>query len=200
MNIEHKRQFIGLACDLSPENISCDGELSRSDIQKRYRAINAEWKKLEKVVDHQVTEDDAWGFCKVVDADDKKQAKARNSAAPKGWDNENENVWKHESGLGYIQNWSNTTFHPGKEPFLVYQSFDWWYEDTVSAKLSALRDEDGRFKEKVGETETLEEAIEMFRDFMNILTEDDIRQGLHSWQDESNVKLALAFRKEKTSD
>lgn len=34
--------------DLSPENISCDGELSRTAVQKKMREINAAWKFCEK--------------------------------------------------------------------------------------------------------------------------------------------------------
>jgi hypothetical protein len=35
--------------DLSPENLSCDGELSRSIIQVRYRALKAAAKELIKL-------------------------------------------------------------------------------------------------------------------------------------------------------
>lgn len=30
-----------LDCDLSPENLSCDGELPRGEVQRRYRALVA---------------------------------------------------------------------------------------------------------------------------------------------------------------
>ena len=30
-----------LDCDLSPENLTCDGELSRSQVQKRWQALNS---------------------------------------------------------------------------------------------------------------------------------------------------------------
>ena len=30
-----------LDCDLSPENLTCDGELSRSVVQKRWQALNS---------------------------------------------------------------------------------------------------------------------------------------------------------------
>jgi hypothetical protein len=35
--------------DLSPENLSCDGELSRSQVQARYRALTSAAKDLQKL-------------------------------------------------------------------------------------------------------------------------------------------------------
>jgi hypothetical protein len=36
-----KRVAQSIDCDLSPENLSCDGELPRSQVQARYRALTA---------------------------------------------------------------------------------------------------------------------------------------------------------------
>jgi len=36
-------------CDLSPENLSCDGELPRSQVQARYRTLTAAAKDLIKL-------------------------------------------------------------------------------------------------------------------------------------------------------
>jgi hypothetical protein len=33
-------------CKLSPENLSCDGELSRTEVNRRYRALTAAAKDL----------------------------------------------------------------------------------------------------------------------------------------------------------
>jgi hypothetical protein len=38
-----------LDSDLSPENLSCDGELPRSQIQAKYRALSAAAKELQKL-------------------------------------------------------------------------------------------------------------------------------------------------------
>ena len=35
--------------DLSPENLTCDGELSRSQVQTRYRALTAAAKELKQL-------------------------------------------------------------------------------------------------------------------------------------------------------
>lgn len=47
-------RFDELARQRSPENLSCDGELSRRQIQFRHRTIMAEWVKLEKLVGRKV--------------------------------------------------------------------------------------------------------------------------------------------------
>jgi hypothetical protein len=52
--------FNSLACRLSPENLCCDGELSKTQVQKRFAQIKKEWKALEKEIGHTVTEDEAF--------------------------------------------------------------------------------------------------------------------------------------------
>jgi hypothetical protein len=36
-------------CDLSPENLTCDGELPRSQVQARYRALTGAARDLKKL-------------------------------------------------------------------------------------------------------------------------------------------------------
>ena len=38
-----------LDCDLSPETLSCDGELTRSQVQARYRTLTQAAKELQKL-------------------------------------------------------------------------------------------------------------------------------------------------------
>ena len=38
-----------LDCDLSPENLSCDGELPRSQIHAKYRALTAAAQDLQRL-------------------------------------------------------------------------------------------------------------------------------------------------------
>lgn len=52
--------FIHLSCRLSPENLTCDGECSRTEVQARHRKIMAEWRALETKAGFKVTEDDVW--------------------------------------------------------------------------------------------------------------------------------------------
>jgi hypothetical protein len=58
-----EKKFAHLAFMLSPENLSCDGELSRSAIDKKYRELSKVWAALEKEYGRKVDEDEAfkWG-------------------------------------------------------------------------------------------------------------------------------------------
>ena len=44
--------FERLECDLSPENLYCDGELSRRAAASRYTFLNSVWAKLETIAGH----------------------------------------------------------------------------------------------------------------------------------------------------
>jgi hypothetical protein len=52
----------GLECELSPENLTCDGELGGRQIQARKAAINACWRALERRLGRTVTEDDVYAW------------------------------------------------------------------------------------------------------------------------------------------
>lgn len=62
MTPELKDRFLRMACDLSPENLSCDGECSRAETMRRYKAIKAKWKAAEKEAGRTVSEDEVWGW------------------------------------------------------------------------------------------------------------------------------------------
>ena len=45
-SVDRQRIADSIDADLSPENLTCDGELSRSQVQTRYRALTAAAKEL----------------------------------------------------------------------------------------------------------------------------------------------------------
>ena len=47
-----------LTAELSPENLSCDGELSRTAINQKLRVIRGEWREIEKKIGRKVSEDE----------------------------------------------------------------------------------------------------------------------------------------------
>lgn len=57
---EVKKQFLSLACQLSPENLSCDGELPAAEVRRRRAALDREWQLLEIRVGRRVTESEVW--------------------------------------------------------------------------------------------------------------------------------------------
>ena len=59
---EIKREFLSLASQLSPENLSWDGERSAAETRKAGNRLNARWNELEAQIGRQVTESEAFGF------------------------------------------------------------------------------------------------------------------------------------------
>ena len=55
---ELTEEFRDLACRLSPENLHCDGEITRAQAQRRYNQIMIEWKALEKKAGRKVAEEE----------------------------------------------------------------------------------------------------------------------------------------------
>jgi hypothetical protein len=59
---ELKEKFLIVACHLSPENLSCDGEAPIAWVRKRARQLHAEWAALEKLAGRKVTEDEIYNY------------------------------------------------------------------------------------------------------------------------------------------
>lgn len=58
LTAELTRAFSDLSCRLSPENLHCDGEITRAQAQVRYNQIMREWKALEKKAGRKVSENE----------------------------------------------------------------------------------------------------------------------------------------------
>lgn len=54
--------FVTVAANLSPENLSCDGEASATYIRRRRRELQMMWAELEKKLGRTVTEDEVWNY------------------------------------------------------------------------------------------------------------------------------------------
>ena len=53
---ECKPWFGALACDLSPENLHCDGEITVAAARKKAKEIHKAWKYLEGIYGQEVDE------------------------------------------------------------------------------------------------------------------------------------------------
>jgi hypothetical protein len=62
LSADAKREFLSLASQLSPENLSWDGERSAAETRKAASRLNKRWNELEKQVGRQVSESEAFGF------------------------------------------------------------------------------------------------------------------------------------------
>jgi len=61
MNKEIQEQFMRLANALSPENLHCDGEISRAEANRKYTLLKTRWHLLEAQVGRTVTESEVIG-------------------------------------------------------------------------------------------------------------------------------------------
>lgn len=61
---EIMKNFTNLACDLSPENLWCDGEASSKEVEEKLKSIKESWEKLETEIGYKVTEREAWDWHK----------------------------------------------------------------------------------------------------------------------------------------
>ncbi len=57
MTEAQQKEFQSLASQLSPENLHCDGEITRAQAQTKYRRIMKRWRALEKALGRKVSED-----------------------------------------------------------------------------------------------------------------------------------------------
>lgn len=62
MDKELQEAFLDLTCQLSPENLHCDGEISKSEAKRKLARIRNEWRALEKKAGRRVSETEAWSF------------------------------------------------------------------------------------------------------------------------------------------
>jgi len=110
LTLELKRQFSSLAAQLSPENLSCDGELSRAKIASRHRALTKQWKALEKAAGQTVSEDETYNWIEELDEAARQDRLAEQAAQPQNplvrWGNPG--VWvregKNKMSAYYIHN------------------------------------------------------------------------------------------------
>jgi hypothetical protein len=64
--IQIKARFVQLACDLSPENLHCDGEISRAAAERKRKEIMKEWRALETAFGGEVSEEDTYKWADEV--------------------------------------------------------------------------------------------------------------------------------------
>lgn len=59
-----KEQFFNLAMQLSPENLTCDGELSPRKVRARRASLANQWRKLEQQIGRAVPESEVWEWAR----------------------------------------------------------------------------------------------------------------------------------------
>ena len=53
-------RLMGLASDLSPENLTCDGELKGWEVRRKLGRLRKQWREAEEELGRKVTEEEVW--------------------------------------------------------------------------------------------------------------------------------------------
>lgn len=162
LTIENKVAFSRLAGELSPENLTCDGELRGRALQAKVKRLRDEWAALERKVGRKVSEDETYSWLKEIDRYHREERDRKMAAQPQHplLRHSNEHVWSREGGKAYegaqhgqsayyIQNYGG----PNK-PFILFSEFG----------HVLLR------KEKIGEYPTLNAAVDAGEEFLRSVT------------------------------
>ncbi len=60
--VEIKAKLLEIATAMSPENLTCDGELSSSEVERKFRKLEGQWAKIVKQYDVKISYDEAFAF------------------------------------------------------------------------------------------------------------------------------------------
>ena len=65
---EIKEKILELLCRMSPENITCDGELNKTQVTQRMQMIRKDWRAVEKEAGRKISLEEAnqWEWDKLT--------------------------------------------------------------------------------------------------------------------------------------
>lgn len=162
--IELKAVFLQLVSDLSPENLSCDGELTNAQVNKRRKQIMTKWRHTERLYGSEVTEDMVWAWA--PDVRKWQEAKHQTELAA---------MLKHPL-LKPIRNgkWIRLTGNPGREWQTAYEV----YEENGKYRVRTELDIPMHTRDKHNELyfNTLAELVDYTEAFLKTVTEAEIRR------------------------
>lgn len=171
LTIELKARFVGLAARLSPENLTCDGELSRSQAKARLSVIRREWAELEKQAGRKVTEDEPWDWSGEVAAHDRAKVELAKAAEPSHplLEHRNLGVWCRMGGNGMSAYYVWGPSHTGEPGYVLWSEF---------AHLLFRR-------ERLRSFDSLDEAAAAGEIFLRGITPDRMRHYLPNYRPEN---------------
>lgn len=188
LTLDHKRKFLNLAGQLSPENLTCDGELSRSQVNAKLKKLKAEWAKLEKQVGRSVSEDETWNWCNEVQEADDLDRRATMLLQPQHelMTHGNPGVWLREGANGssayYVHNakykgafmFNGMDLNAGAEDvFILFSEFAY----TIDRK------------EEIGRYDSLDAAVAAGESYLKGITLETLRAALPAYRPENLERL-----------
>ena len=184
LTIEQKSKFLNLAGQLSPENLTCDGELPRSQVNAKLKKLKAQWAALEKEVGFSVDEGEVWNWIDEIRIYENAQRDMRIAATPSHplLDCKNPGVWSRLGANGmsayYIQ---NDSF---RGP-VMFNGVDLMGNATNEYRLYSEFAQVLNRKEQIGTYATLEEAVDAAEAFLKTVTRESYRAARPQYREEN---------------
>lgn len=174
LTLDIKRSFANLVAQVSPENLTCDGELSDHEVKHRLKQIRLEWQKLEAQAGSAITETDVWGWsdelheAAELDRQTLMALQPQHPLVTPG----NPGVWsrKGQNGLTayYIQNYfyyARESLIGKADEFMLYSEF---------ASIMHRR-------EQIGVFSSLDAAVEAAETFLKTITRESLQAALPAY-------------------
>lgn len=188
LTLDLKRQFLNLSGQLSPENLTCDGELSRAQVNAKLKKLKAQWAKLEKAAGRTVTEGETWDWHKEVQEADDLDRRTMMLLQPQHelLRHGNPGVWLRDGANGSSAYYVHNAKHKGpfmfngmdlnagaEDVFILYSEF----AHTIDRK------------EEIGRYDSLDAAVAAGESYLKGITTDSLRAALPNYRPENLERL-----------
>ena len=188
LTLDLKRQFLNLSGQLSPENLTCDGELSRAQVNAKLKKLKAQWAKLEKAAGRTVTEGETWDWYKEVQEADDLDRRTMMLLQPQHelLRHGNPGVWLRDGANGSSAYYVHNAKHKGpfmfngmdlnagaEDVFILYSEF----AHTIDRK------------EEIGRYDSLDAAVAAGESYLKGITIDSLRAALPNYRPENLERL-----------
>lgn len=184
LTLDHKRKFLDIYSALSPENLTCDGELSRSQVERKHRRLMKEFRDLVAETGYEPSESEAYSWLPEIRAADQAERQKQLAAQPQHplVSAKNPGVWSREGENGlsayYIQNDKHrgpvmfngiNMLENAKDEYRLYSEF--------AQVLNG--------KEQIGTYATLGEAVDAAETFLKQVTRAAYKAARPLYRDEN---------------
>lgn len=184
LTLDLKRKFLDIYSALSPENLTCDGELSKSQVDRKFRMIQAEFKALVKEAGYEPSESEAYSWLPEIREDDNRQRTARLLMQPQHnlVESSNPGVWSRKGKNGM------TSYYIQNDKFrgpVVFNGVDLMANAENEFRLYSEFAQVLNRKEQIGTYGSLDEAVDAAEAFLKTVTADAYRAARPLYREEN---------------
>lgn len=184
LTLDLKRKFLDIYSALSPENLTCDGELSKSQVDRKFRMIQAEFKALVKEAGYEPSESEAYSWLPEIREDDNRQRTARLLMQPQHdlLESSNPGVWSRKGKNGM------TSYYIQNDKFrgpVVFNGVDLMANAENEFRLYSEFAQVLNRKEQIGTYGSLDEAVDAAEAFLKTVTADAYRAARPLYREEN---------------